>query len=598
MAQKHLYGPNYVELMPPLEWESLTVKSTTNDDSVQANVNTSVFTFVGSTATFIKEWVDNFGVFNGMPYRIVVDDQEIVFDGFLVLSEYVINSKSNPTIYEVPLRDLTDNLTAFDRVSIFTHTLLRKQNFITPSMYVHVPVVQVSKKSLNDRIVAMTNLVFNVTSTFFQIIQDTLSALSDMIGLSVVLGVVEFATLMLNVYTQIQQLVDLITKHKDLLLASQTWYNGIGIKDVVEAAFAKLNKTVDWGSIEDEISELFVLGSNNGFPGLPFPNSVQPGILKISDWGYLITETLQEIQKIYNTRQDDRGDVVWIKPKSDPDWTNSPDYEPENVVIETTEQYQNGRFRNKTEEVKATVRIRYTFDPADAWTLTENNGDAYEIHRELINELNPRMNTLKGLEDVKINWAMAVRYDPTELIIDLLQQVVGDFNGLLPAVQGILNQYAQYIDPGSNAQQDTANVLALNPLNFFFALTAGGLKVEDDTWSVPKLIRAKKFSDNTLNIQADFKDKIGAEYIYNSFYLPESPADVNNFGGQYEEANDLSIPFSRLNFVQTKNNPYFLFADQGAKLLHSNWAEDEKKTTVDFEIQKTFDNNITETVIN
>ena len=604
MALKFLYTPQYQEFNPPLEWEDMAVEATINESNFRANISTTVFTFVGDIAEYIKdEWIPNYGVHNGVPLRIVIDNQEIIFDGFLKLSEYDIYSKLGPIIYKIPIVDLTDNLTSLDRISIFSQSLLFKQGFINPTMFYHMPIVKVSKKSAQDRIAALTNLAFTVISTFFQMIQDFFSAISDMIGVSVLIGVVEFATLAINLYIQVNQLVDLIVEMKDQLLPSQTYKNCMKLKDIVEAAFAKINKTVDWGIIEDEIDHHFLVASNYGTDGTIQPLNSPPGILNISDWGYLMDELMQEVEKLFYTRFDDRGDEVWIKTKKDPDWLQQSGYEPTDLVIEQTKQYQNGYYRNKTEELKATEIFQYEIDSSDAWTLTEKNGDSHEVHRELINELNPRMNTLKGLKDTKVNWAMGVRWDSVDFLLDLLNDLIGEFNINLDLVQGYLTQYQQYIDPGSNSSQSQADIMALNQINFFFAISPGGLKVEDNTWAIPKIVWANSIiSDEgqdtkVLNIPSNFKDKLSAEYKYEEYYTYDSPAEEYNFQGQYTEVLDYRIDFGKEDYLLVKQNPYFDMDSLESNFTFIEWLIEGYSANVNIDRREIYDTNIKEIVV-
>lgn len=90
MAQRHLFGPDYIEKTPPLEWPDLQLESTINDDTTEANINTLSFSFVGTAAEYLFEWIAVNGVFNGCPYRVEVyegNTTELAFDGFIVLSE-------------------------------------------------------------------------------------------------------------------------------------------------------------------------------------------------------------------------------------------------------------------------------------------------------------------------------------------------------------------------------------------------------------------------------------------------------------------------------------------------------------------------------
>lgn len=597
MAQLHLYGPNYSELTPPLEWQGLQLKATINDDSVEANIDTSVFTFVGDAADYMKnEFIPAYGVFNGCPYRIVIQENgltTIAFDGFIMLNTMEINSKIAPNMFKAEVRSLNNNITIFDKISVLTQGLLRTQGFITTADFVDVPVVKVSKKNANDRIVALSSLGYQVVSTFLSWIQDFLSAISDIIGLSAAVGLVELATLFINIIIQIQQLVDLIFANRDLLLASQVYYKGISLKTVVEKAFSKYNHSVEWGIIEDFISKIYLLGSNNGFFGNIMTGMPGEGILKTPDYGYLISECMEMIKKLCHTREDVVGNVAHIKTKTDPYWNQAPAYTPEPILVEQTKQYQNGIYSNDTDNVFATTRITYQYDAADAWTLTENNGDAHEVHLELINEIDPRMNLLKGLRDIQINAAMAVRYDPVDTLTDIMNDALGGFGNFLGQFQGLLNNFAGYIDTSNGGGSELGQILQMTGLNLVFALKPGGLKVEDDTWGIPKIIYANK-SGNVLNIPANFKDYIGARALYQNYYFPDSPSQENGFKGQYTLIKGWNIPFSLSNFAQTFANPHFYLNTTKAKFKYINWTIDGRKAETEVEVNEPFDKNIRE----
>ena len=602
MSLTFLYTHQYQENNPPDEWKDLEFDGTLNETTFQSVLTSSELTFTGPIASFImNDWVPNYGVHNGLPMRVVEDGQVIVFDGFLVISERTINSKLGPIILKIPIRDLTDNLTSLDRVSIFTHSLLRNQGYINSTMYYHLPTVFFLKKGFEDRAFALKQLVFTVLSTFLSIIQDMFSAISDIIGASVAIGVVEFWTLIANVVVQVLQLSQLVADALVKIVPLQFYNNVCSIKDIVEAAFAKINKIVDWGIIEDEVADHYVLSTGIGENGIPFPNNTQKGELNVFSHGYIMDEYTQEVEKLFNTRFLDRGNTVWIKTKKDPDWNNYSSFEPEDVVVEQTQQYQNGYYRDKTEDVFATERFIYEFDEADAWTLTEKSGDSHEVHRELITELDPRMNTLKGVKDTRVQWAMAVRYEPITIITDLINEILGTFGANLSNFQSLINQWSQQIP--NQYQQDLTSVLNLAADNSIIALKAGGLLIETNTWGRPKIVYAKRVVDSdgletkVLNIPSNFKDVLGAANKYNEYYTYDSPAIEYNFQGQRTEIKDLIIPFSIANYQLVKNNPYFLLGIIEAKLSYIKRTPEARTANVDIEKTEPFDNNITEEVI-
>ena len=601
MAQRHLFGTNYVEMTPPLGWPELQVESTVNDSSTEANINVNSFSFVGKTAKFLLEdWIPTYGVFNGCPYRIEIYEGstvEVVFDGFIVLSEMELNSSGNPSILVCPVRELNNNITVLDKISVLTQGVLKAQGFLVNSDYEDMPVTYVPKITSKDRFFAISNLTFQVLSFFIRTVQNFLSAISDIFGFSVLIGLIELSTLFINLAIEINQLMELIEKAMDLLLASQRWYKAISLKTILTKSFLKEGYTVDFGQIDAVISKTYIKSSENGFIGAPIYGMQFPGTMKKADYGYLISECMELTQNMFNTRVDVRDGVVHIKSKNDPFWTASPSFTPTTVLIEKTTQYENGFYRNKTEEVYSTFRFGYLYDALDAWTLTENIDDSHEVHRDLITELDPKMNTLKGLKDIQIPMALGVRYDVEDTLMDLAAELGTISGDGLGSFQLLLDQFSNYIDTSGGGSGELADILSLSNINLIFSLNSGSLKIEDDTFGIPKIFYADLNTQGVLDIPVNFKDYLGGAAIYNNYYAFDSPAEEHNFIGQYREVKDLTIPFSLTNFQLTKENPYFILEGSTAKFEHNSWNVDGHKSESDIEINEPFDTNIKENTI-
>jgi hypothetical protein len=596
MSQRHLYGLNYQEMTPPAEWESITIDATINDSTFEASIDTNTFTFVGETATFITAWIAQYGVFNGLPYRIEIFEgttTTIVFDGFIVLSEKQQMSVTGPNIIVAPVRALNNNVSVIDQMGIVTQGLLLKQGWIQFSDFVDIPVVIVNKKTVQERIIMFKSLVNEIITFFVNSIQDFISAISDIIGVSLPLGLIELGVLIVQVVLGIKRIKLLIQDYKDLLFAHEYFYKGIGIKTVLEKLAAKFGYTFDFGIIETQLSKEYVLPSNNGWTGHSSPGQFAIGIQKPVDFGYQGTEMLQIVEQKFNTRIHVENGVIHMKTKSDPFWTSSPLYQPDNLVVETTKQHTNGNYRDKTEDVHSTVFINYQYDPSDGWTLTEKTGDSYEIHRELITELNPKMNTLKGFKEVAIPWVMGVRYNQVESLFQLLQDSFSQFNTFLGKLQSQLTYNAASVDPNAGANGGISTILGEGVLILVFNINAGGIKVEDNTWAIPKSVYGD-IINGAVRMPSNFKNFIGAEAIYNNWYFPLSPAIENGFKGQYKLIESYQIRFGLDNYLQTKSNPYFLLNTKNAKFTNISWNENDRNAQTQIEIQDPFDTNIKE----
>lgn len=597
MSQKHLYGQSYDEMNPPVEWETTGIQATINDDAFEASINTDEFTFVGEVAEFIQNtWIPQFGVFNGVPYRQTMTSEippyntVTVFDGFINISEREILSESGPIIFRAPIVDLTDNVTVFDRLSVISQGLLVKQGFITNADAIDIPTIRESKKNIAERTLILGSLGYDAVTLMIGAVQNMLSAISDIVGISAPVGIVELGLLFVNVAIEIDLLLDRFFKHFDLLFPPISYYKGMNLKTVIEKAFESQGMTVEFGDILDTLENIFLMPSqdeNNGFPGMGFPGI---GILNTRDDGYLIGELIQTVQKEFNTRRDIRGTVAHIKTRSDPFWSDSPSFQPDNVKIETSLQYQNGTKKEDVSRVKAVWFMSYQYDPTDTHTLTDNLMDSYEIHRQLINELNPRMNTLKGIDDIQIPYAIGVRKSPFDNLWDLFSNISGEFDLWLSFFQDKIDVYSSEL---ATAGIDVSAILDVLPFSSVIGNREGVLKIDDNAFGIPKMIYMTE-TPNGLRIPENHKDKIGAKALYNDWYKSDSPADVNDFKGQYVLLKGWRIPFGVNSFLQTKTNPYFELDSINTKFTTIDFVEEQKVATTDAEQQKPFDTNITE----
>jgi len=603
MSQQHLYGQNYDELNPPVDWPGIGIQATINDNAFEAEINTNEFVWVGEAAEFMEAWrtTSGLGVFNGVPYRIqatsdVTGITEIIFDGYINLAEREILSVSDPIMFRAPIVELDNNVTVFNKVSILSQRVLQNQGFITLADSIDVPVIKESKKNVAERALILGQLLFQVVSTFIGVIQNFMSAISDVIGVSIALGLVELFLLFVNTVIQFNLLFQDIAKHKDLFFPLITYYKGLGVKTILEKAFEKLGYTVDFGEIDSVISKIFLLASQDGFDGFPSPGFPGTGVLNNRDWGYRIGELMQTVEDFFNTRQDVRDGVVHIKNRLDPFWTTAPAFQPVDALLETTLQYQNGTKKEDTDRVHSTWYFEYIFDPTDTHTLTQNADDSYEIHRELITELDPKMNTLDGIKDIKIPYALAVRKEPFDNLLDLFTGISDQFDFWLDAFQTQITDFAANIGPSAGAGISISSILAMTPLSLFFENRAGVLKIDDNAFGKPKWLYLED-TNFGKRIPANFKEFVGGKAVYTKYYLPDSPADVNDFKGQYIFRRGWRIPFSLDNFNQTKDNPYFDLNNINGKFTSINWTEDEHAAVTDAEQQEVFDTNITETEV-
>lgn len=596
MSQIHLYGEDYTPMNPPQDWQlaSVALNFEDNLDTATTSFAVTQFTFSGDVAKWIEDYhIPTYGIFNGVRYRVNAVNEftgasTTIFDGFINLRDREILSKY-PIVFTAPIVPFDDTATIFEQISVYTQGLLESQGFINISDFADVPVVRESKKNIAERAVILTGLISDVIGTFTNIIQGFFSALSDILGISLPVGLIEMLLLVTNSVIEINAMIDNINTNKDLFFPQIAYYKGIKLKSVITKSFAKLGYTVDFGEIDAVLSKIVLLGSQDNYDGAPIPGLPLSGILKKNDYGYLSLEALETVQTIFNTKQEVRDGIVHIKNKFDPFWTSSPAFSTENILVDSTDQYSNGTRKENTEDLPAVVLVGYKYDESEAHTLTETNGDYHEVRRDLITELDPRLNLMRGIKEIKINYAMAVRKSPFDNLFDLFSGVSAEFDTYLDKFKSYIEDYLDDIPEEAGVSSFISEILATPFISGILESRTGALKIDDNTYAIPKLIYLEDGK-----IPENFKDFIGAKAIYRNYYLKDSPADVNDFKGQKVDIKGWKIPFTLADYNLVKNNPYFEFDGNNLRFTSLNWIEDEKEAVTDAEEQKPFDTNITE----
>lgn len=610
MSQLHLYGQSYVSLNPPSEWRDVTVESTVNDSLVESGITEQVLTFEGDAGEFVLDWMNTNGKgsFNGIPYKIVYEsninlgDTNTRFDGFIDVYHAEIFSESSPVIVKAPVKPIEDPKTVIENMSVMTQGLLVQKGYLNPSHYIDFPVIRESKKNVAERALILKQYGVQIVQSFTQMVNNMLSAVSDILGASVVIGIVELLMTFVNAVIMINQLVDQGMRIKDLLFPKIYYYKAASWKTILTQAYAYKGYSVNFGIADEWMSKAYVFASQNEFDGYPFQGFPATGELKSNDWGYIIGRAQETLSEMLDLRFRVKDGVVHIRPRKDPYWYESPTYQWEDILIKTAGPHVNGTIKYDTERVKSTVVFNYSYDMSDAHTLTEKNGDSHEVHRELIVELNEKMNTLKGLHEVNIPWAMAVRKKPLDNLWDLFTGVSDDFDTYLQSFKDKINDFMSDISgSGVDVMGQVSTILSQTGLNLILQNRDGCLKIDDNAFAVPKLLWLEKsYTDgigDNYRIPSNFKDFIGAKALYNDWHRWMSPADVSGFRGQYRLYSGVNLRWAYEKFLQTQDNPNFDMNGFDANFTFISWLEAQHSAAADIQQQKPFDTNITEVEI-
>jgi hypothetical protein len=480
-----------------------------------------------------------------------------------------------------------------EKMAVLTEGVLVQKGWMNSSHYTDIAVIRESKKNVADRAMILYNYGAQVVTAFTQIVSNIVGAIGNVLGVAVVVGVIELLLVFVNAVIVIDRLTDQGLQLRDLIWPQISYYKASSYKTFLTQAFGYKGYSIDLGIIDDIFENTYLLASQNEFDGYPFTGFPATGELKPNDWGYIVGQRLETLSTMFNLRFRIEGSTVHIKTKNDPYWSSAPAYTWDNVKIATSGWHSNGQIKFDTEGVKGTVIVNYAYDASDTHTLTEKTGDSHEIHRELIVELNEKMNTLKGIQEVNIPWAMCVRKKPFDNLWDLFTGISGEFDLYLQEIKTQVNDMIGYLNAsGVNIAAEIDLILNSTGLGGVIANREGCLTIDDNAYAIPKVVYLEH-----SRIPENFKDYIGAKALYDNYYKWESPADVSGFAGQYQNLTGITLPWSYKKFNQTQDNPFFNLSGYKSKFLYINWIESQHSATVDIQQQKPFDENITEVEI-
>ena len=602
MAQQHLYGTTYTQLSPPTEWQETSMLSTINDSLLESGIDEQELTFEGEAGEFLMTWMNTAGkgTFNGCPYRIIYTSNNnlalsnVRFDGYIDLFNATIMSESNPVIIKAPIKRIDNPKSVIEQMYVITQGLLVQKGFLNNSHYNDCPVIRESKKNIVDRIITLGTFALQVTQTFLQLVNNLLSAISGILGISIIVGAIELLVTFLNAAVMISALTIQGKKLKDLIWSPVSFYKTASFKTILTQAYAYKGYTVNFGTADVWLSKTNIMASQNEFDGYPIQGFPATGALKREDYGYIVGHIQETLAEMLNLRFRVIGNVVHIRPKSDPFWFSSPSYTYDGTLIKSAGYHQNGVTKYATDEVKATVIFNYAYDESDTHTLTEKSGDSFEIHRELIVELNPKMNGLKGIQEVSIPWAMAVRKKPFDNLWDLFTGISSDFDILLDKFKARITEFTTEIaTSGVNVFAPMIEIFGATGLDTFLENRTGTLKIDDNAFALPKVIWLDS-TDIGLRIPENFKDFIGAKALYDDWNKWDSPADVSGFYGQKRNYLGVSLRWAYDKFLQVENNPFFDLYGFNAKFTSIDWIEAKHNAVTDIQQRKPFDTNLTE----
>jgi len=524
------------------------------------------------------------GLTQGMPLDFSVSDDgsEIeIFKGFVdFYSGY--NKKSDSEV-AVNIKAL-DDLTSIDaRAAGITMGLLEAEGVLSLSDFVDVPYL--IEKPFNLLELALLSLtIYNLVKQQIDLVREsidiitaftetisiqvvgagaTTSPVAAALGLALRLAALTAASVALSI-----QLVKLTKDLIDRILPPTRYHKGIYLKTLLEKSFGYMGY-----QFESSISEL------NNLVYVPTKEKEGPlkkgqpgnGAPRAGDAGYRVDGLINETLNMFYADLFVHDGVVQMESFSNTGfWDKTSNYVLSTPLIEDTPFYQNGSESVNINELNQFRLIEFKVDDRDIWTRRNFTGTISEVHTTQITTTENRAVGVKGVEEVKMPFALGNRKDS---LTDLEEAI----KSLLKLVDSLLNAL------GGSSQ-----------LSEVIENRKGKLKIENHEIATPKLI----YVNPNLSLPSNHRD-LWSALVLEMKYHGQKSFVRNNFGGQYTLYENVKIPLSFREAVEAFKSRFFSLDDGRRALFDGNpvWLPELGYGIISIRVQEPWTNNLKETFV-
>lgn len=598
MATISSYKLNGTPYTPPKEWPGLEVLATfeTRDDagaflsdSVQASITTNEFSFVNDAKAAIDSWFAGLPT-EGMPFTLDISNETTTNNAFTGYLDFrTLQYKSDIELICGIKQD--NGLATLDtRLKGITMELLQQKGALVTGDFINIPYVVENRKTLLEK-VALLGQLYVIIKTGVDEIYKFLNIAADMFQLTgVIQAIVNLTVTITNLIILIGQLVNLLGQIQDAFFPPIRYHRGIALKKAIEKAVGYCGFTLECGILDPIISKTGLCPSKNDEIGLLSPVGGGSGILKPGDFGYVTSDLFGLANMLFYTKVAIVGNTVQLRPFNDPYWTSSSTYTMPNVLIEQTF-VNNGGYRPNYDELKSSRILQYTTDDSDLWSLTTVAEQISVTTVTPITVLNQKRVLLTDSEQITIPYALAVRKDALDDLLDLFTSTTTELNIYKQAILNYFNSVATILSQAFPTLDSFTNTIM--PRN-------GCMKVENHYFSTPKIV----YLEDDNRIPSNYASIIGAVALSNNYHSYKSfvpgvrdPLNLANTNSKhiYE---DVRIPMGINDFNTLAVNSFFTTNTGNiGKFTSIKWRSNKDDAIVSFWVQNQWATNIEETTI-
>ena len=555
----------------PVNWQDFEILASYDNDSIQPNISTSEFELVNQAYELVMSKFNSGQVFEGIPTKLILSNDANtveVFQGYLDLTNNFTYSDVTPRLTasiskENGLNSLNDRLSALDYnfllekgvytqsdYEIIEYVVEKKINLI--ELATSLITIYLLQKELFDGIKDIGDFTANTTAHASGGVSGGIAAAAYVIAVSIIeiayrvailALIIKLAKELFQAFVPPKRKTKVITERK--LLEKVANYLGYsfetGISDLDNNYYLPSNKNFD------EPNPL------TGF--IQTPQGTDLGIPNSTDAGFVCLDMFRILKDKYNAKYQIINGVLHFRTDSDPYWKNTASYVKPDVLIQTKQ--------INSDELVSNFLLSYASDITDDWTIDEWQYTNYQRHTKLNTVSNPKLDLIKGFEEVRIPLALPSR-----------KEKLNGFEKTLRGLFRTIDSVANFFGGNSNLVNNIDSKVGL-------------VRMSTNNWSVPKslVLSGGKLPSN-------HRDLNGAKYLMDKYY------QINSFvtgEGQELKIDDLEVPLSLNNFVNLLHNGRFIDSDgQIAKSTQVVYQPAKAKASFNYRKPTIYTNNLKE----
>ena len=527
------------------------------------------------------------GFFEGEPYQIQIGEQsnpQGTFNGYLDFSSGVEFIGDCDVRCSLKREQGSDWLN--DVADGFSYRYLESIGLIKNSDFVSVPYV-INYIPDGAQLLILGLSTFMMTKELIESIKslgtrtaELTDAATPVVGVSVGLGggvvtaydiggiigaALKLILQIAYIVAIIVAIVELIQQIIDQLMPAKRYHLGMTIKSLFVKACEHLNLTLSSDLLDDidRGNKWVLIPSKNHKGGSPPTNAApdwrETGVPSQQDTTDTFGGVIRVFKRMFNADYQIK-DGVFIFERIDYFRKQS------NYVIPATFIDQE-KFIDKntfnTDKLKSNYVISYSFDNQDLNTLDVPDGRVFQAQLSPKVTTNKNLTTLKGLEEIAIPFSLPVRKNKltaVEEFVKALASVVDALTGQLGNPQSFSGQIANRV---------------------------GAMHLSSHFLSVPKLVVM-----NGNQLAREQRQILSSTKLWTDYHFLNSFKPINGQHAQYWLFRKQKIPFCFADFLSLlDNNKVTTTTGEDAEIETVEWNVWENFATIDYKINRLYDNN-------